>query len=445
MDAVGSNIRFDVRQRQVMRILPRVNEDVNEEWIHDKTRHHVDALVRNRLDRPWVREKGKLKETSWQEALAIFAKRLKKAGNKVAAVAGDLLDAETMYAAKRLLGGLGSKLIEGRQTGLIYDVTSLAAVAFNSTIAGIEDADVILLVGSNIRWEAPLIATRIRKAVRKGARIYGVGPEFDLDMPIEWLGNDLKLLGNLPGAVTDAFAKAQRPAVLVGPGALGAGALGAALGLVKPLGLIKDGWNGFNVVHTSASRMAGLVLGYAQPGGLADLEKAKPEVVILLGADEMPADKFAGTFKVYIGHHGDAGARQADLVLPGSAYAEKHGTYVNTEGRVQRSEKAAFAPGEAREDWAILRAVSELAGKALPFDNFPQLRAVMVAEYPQLGRDGLIDLPWSPPKLSAKAEGPIRYPIGDFFLTNAICRNSPTMLRCSEELVHGVVQREAAE
>jgi NADH-quinone oxidoreductase subunit G len=453
MDAVGSNIRFDVRQRQVMRILPRVNEDVNEEWIHDKTRHHVDALVRNRLDRPWVREKGKLKEASWQDALAIFAKRLKKAGNKVAAIAGDLLDAETMYAAKKLLEGAGSKLIEGRQTGLTYDVTSLSAVAFNSTIAGIEDADVVLLVGSNIRWEAPLIATRIRKAVRKGAKVYGVGPEFDMDMPVEWLGNDLKLLGSLPKAVTDAFAKAQRPAVLVGPGALGAGALAAALGLVQPLGLIKDaastgsgqGWNGFNVVHTSASRMAGLVLGYAQPGGLADLEKAKPEVVILLGADEMPADKFAGAFKVYIGHHGDAGAKQADLVLPGAAYAEKHGTYVNTEGRVQRSEKAAFAPGEAREDWTILRAVSELAGKALPFDNFAQLRSAMVAEYPQLGRDGLIDLPWSPPKLSAKADGPIRYPIGDFFLTNAICRNSPTMRRCSEELVQGVAVKEAAE
>jgi len=445
MDAVGSNIRFDVRQRQVMRILPRVNEDVNEEWIHDKTRHHVDALVRNRLDRPWVREKGKLKEASWQDALAIFAKRLKKAGNKVATVAGDLLDAETMYAAKKLLEGVGSKLIEGRQTGLNYDVTSLSAVAFNSTIAGIEDADVVLLVGSNIRWEAPLIATRIRKAVRKGAKVYGVGPEFDMDMPVEWLGNDLKLLGSLPKAVMDAFAKAQRPALLVGPGALGAGALGAALGLVKPLGLIKDGWNGFNVVHTSASRMAGLVLGYAQPGGLADLEKAKPEVVILLGADEMPADKFAGAFKVYIGHHGDAGAKQADLVLPGAAYAEKHGTYVNTEGRIQRSEKAAFAPGEAREDWAILRAVSELAGQVLPFDNFAQLRSAMVAEYPQFGRDGLIDLPWSPPKLSAKAEGPIRYSIGDFFLTNAICRNSPTMRRCSEELVQGVAVKEAAE
>jgi NADH-quinone oxidoreductase subunit G len=445
MDAVGSNIRFDVRQRQVMRILPRVNEDVNEEWIHDKTRHHVDALVRNRLDRPWVREKGKLREASWQDALALFAKRLKKAGNKVAAVAGDLLDAETMYAAKKLLEGQGSKLIEGRQTGLTYDVSSLGAVAFNSTIAGIEDADVLLLVGSNIRWEAPLIATRIRKAVRKGAKIYGVGPEFGMDMPVEWLGNDLKLLGSLPKAVTDAFAKAERPAVLVGAGALAAGGLGAALGLVKPLGLIKDGWNGFNVVHTSASRMAGLILGYAQAGGIADLEKAKPEVVILLGADEMPADKLAGAFKVYIGHHGDAGAKQADLVLPGAAYAEKHGTYVNTEGRVQRSEKAAFPPGEAREDWAILRAVSELAGKALPFDSFGQLRSAMVADYPQLGRDGLIDLPWSPPKLAAKAEGAIRYPIADFFLTNAICRNSPTMRRCSEELVQGVGIKEAAE
>src|SRR5690348_7855434 len=445
MDAVGSNIRFDVRQRQVMRILPRENEDVNEEWIHDKTRHHVDALVRNRLDRPWVREKGKLRQASWADALGIFAKQLKKAGNNVAAIAGDLLDAETMYAAKKLLEGQGSSLLEGRQTGLNYDVSSLSAVAFNSTIAGIENADVVLLVGSNIRWEAPLIATRIRKAVRKGATVYGIGPEFEQDMPVEWLGNDLKLLGNLPKAVTDAFGRAERPAVLVGAGALAAGGLGAALALVRPLGLIKDGWNGFNVVHTSASRMAGLILGYAQPGGLADVEAAKPEVVLLLGADEMPADRLAGAFKVYIGHHGDAGAKQADLVLPGAAYAEKHGTYVNTEGRVQRSEKAAFAPGEAREDWAILRAVSELAGKKLPFDSFDQLRARMIKEYPQLGRDGLVDLPWSPPKLSAKAEGPVRYPIGDFFLTNAICRASPTMQRCSEELVQGLHYEEAAE
>jgi NADH-quinone oxidoreductase subunit G len=445
MDAVGSNIRFDVRQRQVMRILPRINEDVNEEWIHDKTRHHVDALVRNRLDRPWVREKGRLREASWEEALGIFAKKLKKAGAKTAAIAGDLLDAQTMYAAKKLLEGQGSTLLEGRQTGLTYDCTSLSAVAFNSTIAGIENADAVLLVGSNVRWEAPLIATRLRKIARKGGRIFAIGPETDLAMKVEWLGNDLKLLGKLPNAATEAFAKAERPAVIVGPGALAAGALGAALALVGPLGLIKSDWNGFNVLHTSASRMASLVLGYAKPGGLADIEAAKPELALLLGADEMPADRLSGAYKVYIGHHGDNGAKQADLVLPGSAYAEKHGTYVNTEGRVQRSEKAAFAPGEAREDWAILRAVSELAGKTLPFDSFGQLHQQMSAEFPQLGRDGLIDLKWSPPKLSAKAEGPIRYPITDFFLTNAICRNSPTMHRCSEELVQGVQHKEAAE
>jgi NADH-quinone oxidoreductase subunit G len=445
MDAVGSNIRLDVRQRQVMRVLPRVNEDVNEEWISDKTRHHVDALVRNRLDRPWVRERGKLREASWADALAIFAKRLKKAGPKVAAIAGDLLDAETMYAARKLLEGQGSKLLEGRQTGLTYDVSNLSAVAFNSTIAGIETADVVLLVGSNIRWEAPLIATRLRKIARRGGKVFAIGPEVDLGMKAEWLGNDLKLLGKLPKEVTDAFAKAERPAVIVGPGALAAGALGAALALVRPLGLIKDGWNGFNVLHISASRMASLVLGYAQKGGIADLEAAKPEVVLLLGADEVAADRFKGAFKVYIGHHGDAGAKMADLVLPGAAYAEKHGIYVNTEGRVQRSERGAFPPGEAREDWAILRAVSELAGKQLPFDSFDQLRAQMIADFPELGRDGLIDLTWSPPKLDAKADGPIRYPIGDFYLTNAICRASPTMQRCSDELVAGVLHKEAAE
>ena len=445
MDAVGSNIRLDVRQRQVMRILPRINEDVNEEWISDKSRHHVDALVRNRLDRPWVREKGKLREASWTEALEIFARQLKKAGAKIAAVAGDLLDAETMYAAKKLLEAQGSDLLEGRQTGLNYDVTSLSEVVFNSTIAGIENADAVLLIGSNIRWEAPLIATRVRKIAHRGGKVFAIGPEVDLGMKVQWLGDDLKLLGKLPKEVKDTFAAAERPAVIVGPGALAAGGLGSALALAGSLNLVRDGWNGFNVLHTSASRMASLILGYAKPGGLADIEATDPHLVLMLGADEMPADKFKRAYKVYIGHHGDKGAKMADLVLPGAAYAEKHGTYVNTEGRVQRGEKAAFAPGEAREDWAILRAVSQLAGSALPFDSFDQLRHQMIAEYPQLGRDGLIDLPWSLPKLTAKAEGPVRYPIGDFFLTNAICRNSPTMQRCSEELVRGVAFKEAAE
>jgi NADH-quinone oxidoreductase subunit G len=439
MDALGSNIRLDVRQRQVMRILPRTNDAVNEEWIHDKTRHHVDALVRNRLDRPWLRDGGRLREASWAEALEVFAGRLKAAGKKVAAIAGDLLDAETMYAAKKLLEGQGSKLIEGRQTGLDYDTSSLAALRFNTPIASLENADAILLVGTNTRWEAPLVNTRLRKAARKGAKVYAIGPMVDLAFPVTWLGDDLKLLGQLP----DDFDKAERPVMIVGPGALAAGALGAALKASGPF--VKAGWNGFNVLHISTSRMAGLILGYAQKGGLADVEKAKPEVVLLLGADEVPEGKFDTAFKVYIGHHGDRGAASADLVLPGAAYSEKHGTWVNIEGRVQRGERAVFPPGDAREDWTILRAVSDLVGKPLPFDRFDQLRAAMVKDHPELGIDGVIDMTWAPPKLDAAASGPISYPIRDFYLTNAICRASPTLRRCSEELVQGVAYMEAAE
>jgi NADH-quinone oxidoreductase subunit G len=446
MDAVGSNIRIDVRQRQVMRILPRVNDDVNEEWISDRTRHHADALVRNRLDRPWVRENGNLRASDWNEALAIFADKLKSAGKSVVAIAGDLLDAETMYAAKALLKAQGSKLLEGRQTGLDYDVSNFAAVNFNSTIAGIEDADAVLLVGTNPRWEAPLVMTRLRKVAKKGGKVFAIGPETDLAMPVEWLGDDLKLLGKLPTAVKDAFGQAERPAVIVGAGALAAGALGAALALVEPLGLVKGEWNGFNVLHTSASRMAGLILGYAQKGGLAEIDATKPEVVLLLGADEVDPARFGGAFKVYIGHHGDAGARQADLVLPGACYTEKHGTYVNTEGRVQRSEKAVFPPGDAREDWAIFRAVSGLLGNPLPFDDFNQLRAAMIADHPQLGTEGLMKLKWAPPKLDAKASGPVSYPIKDFYLTNVITRSSPTMHVCSAEVLHGQPETlEAAE
>jgi NADH-quinone oxidoreductase subunit G len=446
MDAVGTNIRLDTRGPQVMRILPRINEDVNEEWCSDKTRHHADALVRNRLDRPWVRIEGKLREASWGEALGVLADKLRAAGPHVAAIAGDLLDAETMFAAKKLLEGQGSNLLEGRQTGLDYDVSSLSAVAFNSTIAGIEDADVILLVGTNPRWEAPLVNTRIRKAVRRGgATVFSIGPLVDLAYSVTNIGDDLALLGKLPSNVAEAFAAAKRPALILGPGALAAGALGAGLAAVSSLNLVSEGWNGFNVIHTAASRMAGLLLGYAQTGGIADVEAARPEVVLLLGADEVAPERFAGAFKVYIGHHGDKGARQADLVLPAAAYSEKHGTYVNLEGRVQRGEKASFPPGDAREDWTIFRAVSDLLGRPLPFDRFDQLRAAMVAEVPALGRDGLIDLPWAPPSLPADASGPMTLPISDFYLTNAITRASPTMHRCSAELLHGETIAEAAE
>ena len=447
MDAVGTNIRLDVRGRQVLRVLPRINDDVNEEWAHDKTRHHVDALVRGRLDRPWVRRGGKLEEATWQEALGLFADKLTEAKTKVAAIAGDLVDAETMYAAKALLSAQRGKLFEGRQTGLDYDVSELAAVRFNTPLADLENADVILLAGTNLRWEAPLVNTRVRKALRRGAKVYAVGPEVDLTYPVEWLGDDLSVLSDLPSAVTDAFKDAARPVLIAGPGLLAAGGQGDAQAAASALGVIKDGWNGYNVLHTAASRMAGLILGYANDGGIRALQAAKPKLVVMLGADEMADDAFASAFKVYVGHHGDKGAKQADLILPGAAYSEKHGTYVNIEGRVQRGERATFPPGDAREDWTIFRAVSDILGKPLKFDRFDQLRAAMVADHPELGvADGtVLDMPFASPELAVKGSGKIGYPIADFYLTNAITRHSPTMHRCSSELVHGETFEEAAE
>ncbi|MFW2853135.1 NADH-quinone oxidoreductase subunit NuoG [Sphingomonas sp. TX0543] len=442
MDAVGTNVRLDSRGRQVLRCVPRINEDVNEEWATDKTRHAVDGLVRRRLDRPFVRRDGKLVEASWDQAFAAIADVTKEAGDSIAIVAGDLIDCETMFAAKALAKSLGSSLLEGRQTGMDYDTSSLAAVNFNSTIAGVETADAILLVGTNLRWEASLVNTRVRKAIKKGAKVFAVGPETDLTYKVEWLGDDLGVLGKLPETLTQTFAKAARPMVIVGGGAM-KGAHGAALALIEPLGLIKDGWNGFNVVHMAASRMGGLMLGYAQKGGISDLYGAK--LSFFLGADECDFGRFGG-FKVYIGHHGDAGAHHADVVLPGASYAEKSGTWVNLEGRVQRGERAVFPPGDAREDWTILRALSEKLGKTLPFDTLEELRAAMAVDCPDLANTGLVTFPWNPPALTAQAEGVLAgYPIKDFYLTNAICRASPTMQRCSAELVHGETFAEAAE
>ncbi|HWU95182.1 MAG TPA: NADH-quinone oxidoreductase subunit NuoG [Sphingomonas sp.] len=442
MDAVGTNIRLDSRGRQVMRVLPRINEDVNEEWAHDKTRYHVDALVRRRLDKPYVRKAGKLVEASWDEAFDAIAAVARTAGSSVAAIAGDLVDCETMFAAKALVKALGSDLLEGRQTGLAYDVSNLGSVAFNTTIAGIEEADAILLVGSNLRFEAPLINTRIRKAIKKGAKVFAIGEETDLTYKVEWLGNDLGLLAKLPASAAEAIDAAKKPVLIVGPAALKEGQ-GATLAMASAFQ--RDGWNGFNVVHTAAARMGGLMLGYAQKGGIADIISAAPKLAFFLGADEVNFEGFKDSFKVYVGHHGDQGAHHADVILPGATYAEKPGTYVNLEGRVQRADRAVFAPGDAREDWTILRALSDRLGHTLPFDTFEQLRAEMANAVPALGREGLAGYEFSPPSLAAKASGPVGYAVADFYLTNAICRASPTMQRCSAELIHGEDFAEAAE
>ena len=450
MDAVGTNVRLDSRGRQVLRSLPRVNDEVNEEWASDKTRHAIDGLVRRRLDKPYVRKDGKLHAVSWEAAFDAIAAAAEGAGGHVAAIAGDLVDCETMFAAKALVGKFGSTMIEGRQNGMDYDASSMAAVNFNTTIARVEEADVVLLVGTDLRWEAPLVNTRIRKAIRKrGAKVFAIGPERDLTYKVEWLGNDLSLIGNLPQGAKDAFANAEKPVMIVGGAAL-KGGHGASLAAAKSMNLIRtleDGsaWNGYNVVHMSAARMGGLMLGYAQAGGLGDIVAAKPKLAFFLGADEVDYSRFDATFKVYIGHHGDRGAHAADVILPAAAYTEKPGTYVNLEGRVQRGDRAVFPPGDAREDWSILRALSERLGKTLPFDSFEQLRRAMFAEVPALASEGLAAFDWNPPALSDQGSGEVAYPIADFYLTNAICRASPTMQRCSAELVHGEEFAEAAE
>ena len=444
-DAIGANIRLDSRGREVMRALPRINDDVNEEWISDKARFQVDGLSRRRLDKVFMRTRGGLKPATWDEAFKAIAKA--KPGKDIAAIAGDMVDCETMFAAKSLLKASGSSLLEGRQTGMDYDVSNLAAVNFNSTLAGIETADAILIVGSHIRWEAPLVNVRIRKAVKRGAKVFVIGAFWDTTYPAVFLGDELSSLGELPEAVAEIFNSAERPAIIMGGAALAHGALGAGLAFAEQFDLVREGWNGFNVLHFSAARMGGLMLGFAQKGGMKDIVTAKPKVVISLGADEMDFEPFADALKVYVGHHGDKGAHAADIILPGASYAEKDGTYVNTEGRVQFAEKAVFAPGDAREDWTILRALADALGVSVGFDSFAELQAAMIAEVPALGEEGLADF-GAMPKASAKAraEGTISaYPIKDFYLTNAIARASAVMQQCSAELLGGGELAEAAK
>ncbi|MEO6153793.1 MAG: NADH-quinone oxidoreductase subunit NuoG [Croceibacterium sp.] len=446
-DALGSNIRIDSRGGSVLRVLPRTNDDVNEEWISDKARYQVEGLAVRRLDRPWLRHNGKMVAASWDEAFAAIAKA--KPGASIAAIAGDMLDCETMFAAKALLAACGSALVESRQTGMAYPTGNLAAVNFNSTLAGIEEADAVLIVGSHVRWEAPLVNARLRKAAKRGAKVFVVGPHWETTYGAEFLGDDAAVLGDLPAHVGEEFAKAERPAIIVGAGGIAAGALDAALGLAAEWNLVREGWNGFNVLHMAAARMGSLMLGFAQGGGMADIVAAQPKAVLVLGADEVDFSQFGGSLKVYIGHHGDEGAHAADVILPGSAYTEKAGTFVNLEGRVQFADKAAFAPGDAREDWTILRALADALGVTVGFDSFVQLRAAMVAEVPALGREGLASFGALPKAGKGKAPessgAQIGYPIKDFYLTNAIARASVTMQRCSAELLHGEDFAEAAE
>jgi NADH-quinone oxidoreductase subunit G len=448
MDGVGSAIRVDTRGREVMRILPRVNEAVNEEWISDKTRHIVDGLRTQRLDRPYIRENGQLRAASWSEAFgAIAAKAGRIDGKRIGAIAGDLAAVEEMFALKELLAKCGSANL-ATQGGDAFDArTGRASYIFNPAIAGIEHADALLIVGSNPRNEAAVLNARIRKRWRSGQLKIGViGAKADLTYSYDHLGAGTESLSDLAAgkhSFADVLKKAKNPIVLVGAGVAarhdGAAVLASIAKLALDVGAIKDGWNGFAVLHNTASRVGALDIGFA--GGAGGLNAAQMttfgtlDVLFLLGADEIKVPD--GTFVVYIGTHGDRGAHRADVILPGAAYTEKSGIYVNTEGRVQMANRASFPPGEAREDWAIVRALSDILGKKLPYDSLPGLRQALFKAVPHLMRidqveaGGAEDIKTLASKGGRVEKGPFKSAVEDFYLTNPIARASAVMAECS--------------
>jgi NADH-quinone oxidoreductase subunit G len=463
MDAVGSNIRVDSRGREVMRFLPRVNEEINEEWISDKTRFVWDGLRRQRLDQPYVRKNGKLLPASWAEAFAAIAERVSATKpDRIAALVGDLVSAEAVKALKDLMLSLGVASLDCRQDGAKIGGGPRQAYLFNTTIAGIESADALLLVGTNPRWEAPIVNARIRKAwLRSDLKILRVGPQVDLTYAVDEVSENPADLADLARGEFRAFEvlkSAKHPMLIVGQGALaradGAAILSACAELARNTGMIgpagEGGWNGFNVLHTAAGRVGALDLGFLpQKGGrdTADIldaaSRGEIDVVYLLGADEIDTKKLGKAFVVYHGTHGDAGAHRADVILPGAAYTEQNGTYVNTEGRVQQARRATFPPGDAREDWAILRALSDVLGKRLPYDDLTALRTAMLMEAPHFaetdrapanpGADAAI---WTAVgKAGTIAKAPFEYPVKDFYLTNPIARASQVMAECSATFV----------
>jgi NADH-quinone oxidoreductase subunit G len=449
MDALGSAIRVDTRGREVMRILPRVNEDINEEWISDKTRHIWDGLKTQRLDRPYVRKDGRLVPATWQEAFATIQSAISATtGEKIGAIAGDLASVEEMYALGELVKSLGSENLDCRQDGAALDPSlGRASYIFNPTIAGIEEADALLIVGANPRLEAAVLNARIRKRFRRGGfPIAVIGEAADLRYKYDYLGAGTDTLGELAdgkGAFLDVLKNAKKPMIIVGQGALsrpdGRGVLATVAGLAESVGVLTPEWNGLAVLHTAASRVGGLDLGFVpgEKGVDAATQLATMDVVFLLGADEIDLSKKSTNLLVYIGSHGDNGASNADVILPGATYTEKSGTWVNTEGRVQVGNRANFAPGDAREDWAIIRALSDVLGKKLPFDSLQQLRAKLYAAFPHFAevdqiRAGSVDeIAAVAKKLRKMDKSGFASPVKDFYLTNPIARASAVLAECS--------------
>jgi NADH-quinone oxidoreductase subunit G len=451
-DAVGCNIRIDSRGPEVMRVLPRTHEDINEEWIADKSRHAIDGLLRQRLDRPYIRRDGKLQPASWAEALATIAARLEGVdGTRIAAIAGDMVDAESVIALKDLMTALGSPNIDCRQDGARFDVSARAGYLFNSTIAGIDQADAFLIVGSNPRWEAPLVNARIRKrylTLRETFQAAVIGAKLDLTYPAAYLGAGPQTLADLVAGrhgFADVLRNAKAPMLILGSGALaredGPAIHALARQLSDSVGLVREGWNGFNLLHRAAGRVGALDLGFLPGKGgrettwiINGAGRGKLDVVYLLGADEIDTKKLGQAFVIYQGHHGDRGAHRADVILPGAAYTEKNATYVNTEGRAQLARMAVFPPGEAREDWKIIRALAEALGKSLPYDSLGQIRRRLAEVSPTFRAiDAVTPAEWVPFGVPGSVDpAPFALPIDNYYMTDPISRCSPTMAKCAE-------------
>ncbi len=457
MDAVGSNIRIDARGSEVMRVLPRLHEDINEEWISDKTRFAYDGLKKRRLDVPFAKRDGRLGQVSWRDAFAAIKERLDGvSGDRIGFVIGDLVDCETMVLVKELAAALGSPHVDCRQDGTKLGGGARGEYLFNTTIAGIEQADACLLIGTNPRHEAPMVNARLRKRQRHGGfKVGRIGTPFDLTYPVTDLGAGAQTLAELADgqhSFAEVLEQAERPMLILGQGPLtrpdGAAALALASRLAERFGMIGEEWNGFNVLHTAAARVGGLDLGLVpQDGGKTAAEMVAPgalDVVFLIGADEIDIAGLKDTFTVYLGTHGDRGVHAADVILPGAAYTEKHGTYVNTEGRPQRAKLAVFPPGEAKEDWKVLRALAAALGADVKLDTLGQVRRRMAELAPQLERiDEIAPAAFEPFGTAGEMAGePFAPTVADFYLTNPIARASSVMQQCSELFVQGT-RREA--
>lgn len=427
MDAMGAAIRLDTKGREVMRILPINHDAVNEEWISDKTRFVFDGLRRQRLDRPYIRENGKLRPASWPEALGAAATALR--GGKVAGLVGDLVPVEAAFALKQLVEGLGGS-VECRTDGAALPADARGGYVGNATIADIDSAEMIQLIGTDPRTEAPVLNARLRRAWINGADIGLVGQPVDLTYDYAHLGSDRAALDKLADQKISDETRAKRTLVIVGQSALSGGD-GAAV-MDRVMRLVRNSDSKLLILHSAASRVGAMDVGAVTEGGVAAaLEGA--DTVFNLGADE--GDVPAGPFVIYQGSHGDRGAHRADVILPAAAYPEEPGLFVNTEGRPQLAQRASFAPGEAKENWAILRALSAEAGQTLPYDSLAQLRQALVAQVPYLADiDQVAEnaLPAEGAFGSGElSEGDFAATVPDFYLSNPIARASTLMAELS--------------